>query len=67
MAQVKTCSSPIWMPSLPSRAATSRRVRWLLLVSTQNGNRRVRNALMKAAAPGTARSPQYNTPSMSIR
>ena len=37
MAQVKTCSSSTSMPSRCSLVATSRRVRWLLLVRNRNG------------------------------
>ena len=37
MAQVKMCSSSTSMPMRCSFVATSRRVRWLLLVRNRNG------------------------------
>ena len=52
MAQVKTCSSSTSMPMRCSLVATSRRVRWLLLVRNRNGMSRLAQFADEAVRAG---------------
>ena len=52
IAQVKMCCSSTGMPIRCSLVATSRRVRWLLLVRNRKGMCQSRSNPMNSTAPG---------------